>query len=514
MAYIARISYFDPDTEAESTRLYSTRGFVTRGSDTPAHTVAEARIVTPVLVRRDVFDIGTTGGASRVGFGELTLRNDDGGLDWLLDVATDGRSLDVFDSGDDDEAAFPDGFTRVVAAVVEQVEVTATEARFRLRDRQVFATRFVQPNRFGGTNVLPNGLDGITSDLKAKPKPVLYGYALNIAPPCVNTSRQVYQVNDGAIRDILAVYDSGALLSRTLPDYDDEAQLFAEQPQAGTYRVWKAGGMFRLRSTPVGEVTCDAVEGRWPRDRTAAQIFRRLLVERAGLDLSAVSSADVDALDAKQPATVGLWLDTDVPVAAALDTLTQSVGAWWGADASGTLRVQRLEAPTEPVVATFDADNIVRGTLLRVPTNDSGLPAFRVTVRAVRNYTVQTSGLVGSVGAARRARLAQPYQDAVAENLAMRDVHLLAPERVVLTTLACLPAAQLEATRQLALYGVRRDRFELTARLSAVQLAAIDLGVCVRLQAPRFGLDAGRVMRVLGYQLNPVEQSATFTLWG
>jgi len=514
MPYVARVTYYDPTIPGEAVRLYSTRGFVTAPTDTPANTVAEPRIITPALVRRDIFDVGTTGGASRVGYGELGLRNEDGGMDWLLGVATDGRSVDLFDSGDDHAAAFPDGFALLASAIIEQVELTASEARLRLRDRKVFTSKFLQSNRYGGTNVLPLGADGLTSDLKGKPRPVLYGYAYNIAPPCVNTSKQVYQVNDLPVRDVLAVYDSGALLSRELPDYESEDEMMIRQPQPGSYMVWREGGMFRLRSLPRGQVTCDAVEGTWPSDRTVAQISRRLLVERAGADPTQIDADDIAALDAKQRGTVGLWYDGDVTVGDALDALTQSIGAWWSPDVDGVLRVERLEAPDTDAVLEFDAQNIQSGSLLRVPTNDNGLPAYRVTVRAVPNYTVQASGLVGNVGPARRARLAQPYQDAVAENLATRNVYLLAPERVVQTQLVCLPVAQVEATRLLALHGVRRDRFEFTARLSPDDMRLIALGATVRVTYTRYGLDTGRFMRVLGYQLNPVEQSATLTVWG
>lgn len=515
MIYVAELTYYDPALEEEVVVLFSTKGFATGPADTPANRVAEGRISSAALIRRDIFDIATTGGASRVGYGELALRNDDGGLDYLLEKALDGRSCRIYVSAADpaDRPAFPAGFDLLLAAVMEQPDISLSEARIRLRDRQVFTSRQLQPNRFAGDNVLPAGLEGIASDLRGKPKPILYGYAFNLAPPAVNTSRLVFQVNDGPVRDVMAVYDSGALLSRG-EDYADETALFATAPAAGSYRVWKAGGMFRLGSSPIGEVTCDAVEGLWPVNRTAGQAFRKILEDRVGLDAGLISSADVAALDAVQPATVGLWIDRDVPVAAALDLVCQSVGAWWASDVNGVLRIARLEAPGGAPVLELNASNIVGGSLSRVPMNDGGLPAYRVTVRAVPNYTVQTSGLVGSVTPARRSRLAKPFQDAIAEELDTRDVYLLAPERTVETLLACLPAAQVEATRLLGLYGVRRDRFELTFEGDPEALTTIDLGAVVRVTYSRFGLESGRLMRVLGYQLNPTASSATLTVWG
>jgi hypothetical protein len=511
-SYVAVVTYYDPAMAAEAELLVGTTGFATSPTSTPAHTVVAPRIITPASVRRDLFDVGVTGGASRVGYGELLLRNDDGGLDWLTGVSVDGRTVRLY-VAPDTGAEFPAGYTLLLEAVAEQPELTLAEVRVRLRDRQSFTARQLQPVKYAGSNVLPNGLEGITSDLQGKPKPVLYGWCFNIAPVLCNTSRLVYQVNDGPVRDVTAVYDSGALLSRG-EDYADDTEMLSVQPLPGSFRVWKDGGYFRLGSTAIGQVTADAVEGQWPVDRTAGQVFRRVLVERAGLDPSAVSTADVAALDAVQPGTVGLYLDDETTVAGALDLLAQSVGAWWGADAAGVLRLQRLEAPVAPPALVLDGDRIKAGSLRRVPLARNGLPAHRVTVRCVPNWTVQTNGLVGSVGPARRARLAQPFQDAVQEDPAVLVQHLLAPELVVDTLLACRAVGVAEAGRLLGLYGVQRDRYEVTVRLPGAALAQVQLGTVVQLQYSRFGLDAGRLLRVLGYQLDPVADEATLTLWG
>jgi hypothetical protein len=510
--YVAAITYYDPDAAAERVLLVASTGFSTSGTSTPPHTTVEPRVVTPATVRRDLFDVGTTGGASRVGYGELLLRNDDGGLDWLGRVSVDGRPVRLY-VADTPAAEFPGGYTLLLEAVAEQPELTLAEARVRLRDRQTFTTGQLQATKFAGTNVLPNGLEGIASDLQGKPKPVLYGWCFNVAPVLVNTSRLIWQVNDGPVRDVMAVYDSGALLSRG-PDYADATQLQSVQPAAGSFRVWKGGGFFRLGSTPVGQVTCDAVEGLWPQDRTAAQVFQRLLVERAGLAPGDISAADVAALDQLQPATVGLYVAAETTVAEALDLLAQSVGAWWGADENGVLRIQRLDAPTGPPVLLLDGDRIKSGALRRVPLSRGGLPAYRVTVRCAPNWTVQTNGLAGSVSAARRARLAQPFQDAVVEDPAVQAQHLLAPELVVETLLACRTDGAAEAARLLGLYGVQRERYEVTVRLPGAALAQVQLGAVVELRYSRFGLQDGKLMRVLGFQLDPVAGEATLTLWG
>lgn len=512
MEYVAEITVYDPALPGERTFYYTSGlGFTTRSTDTPAETLVEGRVRQPALLRRDVFDIGTTGGASRVGFGELVLANEDGALDGFRVYGLDGRDLVV--RVGDPSAAYPSGWTVLFRGTMEQADTTLDSLIIRLRDRQAFADQPLQRTRYAGDNVLPDGVEGTEGDLKDKPKPVLFGWVYNIAPPCVNTSKLVYQVHDGAIRDVMAVYDSGALLGRGA-DYADEAAMLANDPSPGTYRVWKGGGMFRLGSSPVGQVTCDAVAGTTPYDRTTAAIFRAVLEDYAGLDPSLIDSGDLTALDTANPAQVGFWFNEPVTIADVLDRLAQTVGAWWASDMAGVLRLKRLEAPTGTPVLDLGADRLL--SFRRVPTSDAdrSLPVYRVVVRARRNYTVQTSGLAGAVRPARRARLAAAWQEATATDNGVLTAHPLSPERTVETGFACFADAQAEATRLQTLYGTLRDRFELVVAADSEVMAALDLGVVVRLTYPRYGLTSGRLLRVLGYELDPVAGTAAVTLWG
>jgi hypothetical protein len=509
--YVAEITVYDDTVPGERVlRFTSGLGFTTRATDTPANTLIEGRVRQPALVRRDVFDAGTTGGPSRVGFGELVLANEDGALDAFATYGLDGREL-VVRIGDPD-TAYPAAWGVLFTGTMEQAETTLDAVTIRLRDRQAFTTLPLQRTVYAGNNALPNGVEG-TSDLEGKPKPVLLGWCYNLEPVLVNTSRLAYQVHDGAIRDVMAVYDSGALLGRG-PDYADTAALLATPPAPGTYRVCKSEGLFRLGSAPIGQVTCDAVQGTTPDDRTAAALFRAVLEDRAGIAPTAISSADLAALSAVQSAQLGFYYRTAVTMQAVLDDIATTVGAWWGTDTAGQLRLVRLDAPSgAPVLSVGPSD---LRTLQRVPLADdgAGLPVHEVTVRGGRNHTVQTTGLVGIVGAARRARLAQPYQDAIARDPAVLVKHPLSPERTVETGFACVADAQREADRLLALYAVQRDRYECTISADDAALAALDLGAVLSLRYPRYGLDAGKLVRVLGYQLDPVRGSADLTVWG
>ena len=369
----------------------------------------------------------------------------------------------------------------------------------------------MQPTRYAGDNVGPVGVEG-NADLTGKVKPYTLGGGFNAKPIPVNPYTLIFQIRDGAVKDLPAVYDSGALLGRLVgSNYADQADMEANEPGEGEWRLWKEGGMYRLGSAPVGELTNDFLTGDAPSDRTAAALYRTALVD-AGIDPAAISAADLTALDAANRATLGLYYPDDTSLKTVLDDIARSVGAWWGTDNADVWRIQRLEAPSGSPVVSFTRDTI--RALDRQPLNSGSLPVWRVTVRGVPNYTVQKTGLVGQVGAPRRARLAMPYQDAVAVDTAVKTAHPLATELVVETKLACLGACQAEATRLLALYSVQRSRYEVVVTADAATLAAIDLGVVVSITYPALGLDSGLLCRVLGYQLDPTQSSASLTLWG
>jgi hypothetical protein len=107
-------------------------------------------------------------------------------------------------------------------------------------------------NVYGGTG----SADG-TADMAGKRKPLAFGVVNNITPAQVNPANLTYQVHDGAVNAIPAVYDSGYALSGPDADYASYAALAAATITNGHYATAKAVGLFRLGSAPNGLITCD-----------------------------------------------------------------------------------------------------------------------------------------------------------------------------------------------------------------------------------------------------------------
>jgi len=516
--YLAHVTVYDPALPGERVLRYCTgRGFVSgtdaswRPAGVAAHIAYTPRIKQPASLRRDIFTRGATGGASQIGYGELVLVNADGGLDAYLDYGLDGRKIEII-VGDMAPYKTP-VFTTVMRGTMEQARISREAVAIRIRDRQAELDAPIQPAKYGGTNSLPNGLDGTADDIKGNPLPRCYGKVLNIQPPCVNTSKLTYQVNNGAVSDIPAVYDRGVSLTKGA-DYATSSALQSASPAAGSYITCFAEGFYRLGSSPAGTVTADVVQGASAGARTAAQLIKTIITGPGGIDLADVSSADVTALDTAASAELGVWCASETTIAAVLDQLAASVGAWWGFDRLGVLRMQQLAVPMGSPACTLTEAEIINIDRIESSDTGRGIPAHRVKLRYQRNGTVQNNDLAGSVTAARRAWLAAEWREVVATDSAVQTAHLLSPELTFDALMTSASAAQTECDRRLTLYKTRRDRIELRAAITPAMAAALDLGAVVQITHPRFGMAAGRLLRVLGMQHDLQKNRVDLTLWG
>jgi len=517
--YLAEIT---AATDAAGTTTVLRYSSGTGYSDPSAAGWYEPRIVQPANLVRSMWSSGTTSGAVEVGYGELVLANIDGGLDALAGYGFDGRSFRLLVG--DDRAAY-NTFTLVLAGTMEQAVFTIGDVTVRVRDKlALLDQRRASPNLYGGTNSLPAGVDGTADDLRGRPKPKTWGRVLNVSPPNVNTSRLIYQVNDGAVQDVPAVYDNGVSLTKG-SDYSSQVDMETNAPSASNYRVWPAGGMFRLGSSPAGQVTADVTQGTTTAARTAAQILNAIATGPGGLTGGEVSATDIAVLDTAQSAETGVWVDGDHSAREVMETVAGGVGAWFGFDHAGVLRMGRLAAPSGTPALTLrrftmaaPADNASADIVdvERIASDDAGrgIPVWRVTVGHSRNWTVQTGGIAGSVTAARRAFVAEQFRTAVASDATVPTKHLLSPTIDRETLLLTQAAADTEAARLLALYSVRRDRLKVRTRLDGALVAAVDLGSVVSLTLNRFGYGSGKLFTVTAIEYDAANNLAELELWG
>ena len=514
-----------------STLVVDTLRFGTDGYNDPTGPgYFTPRMVQSLNFRRDIFSGNTTGGPSRVSFGEMRLANDDGGLDTLRTAYAFAGWPATLRIGD--PSLTYDTFEILLSGKPQQVFFSFLDLNVTLRDRLQDLAKPIQENKYLGNNVAPNGLEG-GEVLKDKPKPVLFGRVQNISPVLVNFSKLIYQVNDGAVQDLPRVYDRGTQLTRGT-NYISEADMLAVQPAAGTFRCWMTGGYFRLGALPSGSVTCDCCDvltlsgTEIEISNTAAQVAYRIIDRSQDISMGDIDAGDVAALDLKNNATVGVWINDETTFAAALDAILGSVGAWYGFDRFDKVRMQRHEVPTgttgvcqfkmfgPEVDASINDFDILDCRFLPTNDPDRGIPTYEINLDYSKNYTLQGKDDLAIAGITldRVQFLIEEYRSAKSTNATLRDKWPLATTKKVTTLLLSQTAAQLEADRLLSMYQAQHDFVEIDTPLTSELVATVDIGVQVVLQIPRFNYQNGKAMKVTGMQYSPGTRGVTLMLWG
>jgi hypothetical protein len=471
-AYAAIVEPYDPATGQTVALYLSDRGLVTGAASEPPHRWFEPRLITALNFERHLFRQGRLGGRSIPGFGALELNNADGGLDGWRGYAFDGRRVRVFLGGPG--FAFEE-YGTIFDGTAEQIEFDDGVVKLRLRDLQSLFEIDIQQSTYDGSAGAGGG-----DALKGKPKPLVYGQVSHLEPLLVDAATLLYQVHDGAIEDVDAVYDQGIALTRV-----------GSSPSAGQYTVDTSAGTFQLGASPAGTVTAD-VRG----DKsggiyvdTVGGIVRRIAATRAGLDDPADLDTESFAAMAAVDATVGIAIAGEQDILSVLDQLVDSVGAHYGFDRSGRLGVGRVTAPSGSALQAFTETEI-----LELSREATALPIWRQRIGFRRYWrTLSGSDLAGAVSPTARQDLAEEYRIEEASDPAVRTVHLLAGPRL------------------LELFSAERDLLRLKVK---AQPFVLELGDTVTVRYPRYGLSDGRNFVIVGMVEDSAVNEVTLDLWG
>lgn len=510
MIYLAEITAYNLATNAvETLRFCTGLGY----KDLVNGRYYEPRIEQPALMSRNIFNDGKIGGTTTASFGELTLENSDGELDYFTGYAFDGQKL-TLRVGEED--ALFSTFTTVLIAGISQAALEWNQVSVRLRDRITdLQEKKIQPLIYLGTN------DNVTvffegaADLKDVQKPLIFGRVTNVTPVLVNDFYLLYHVSSSAIADVVNVLDKGAYLSRGT-DFATIEQLKNSTPVKGAFNTCLSQGMIKLGVTPIGTVTVTTWESKVVEQNSVAQLVYKIVTGIGGISPSDVVASDFSTLDAQNAANVGLVCDSGMSVANALDKLCESVGAFWGFDALNRFRLIRLEPPTSNAVFEIDSSNYIDIDRESVSVNGSTDAVYKVTIEYSKNYTVQVGDqLAGlSVPADRRAYLGQEIRKSTKSNDSIKIAHPNAQE-ITQTTLLCgSNYAEPEAQRLLSIFDPSRIILKVIVELDALSLAVLDLNVVVKVTAPRYGLSSGKYLRVINIQADAENNQFDLRLWG
>jgi hypothetical protein len=460
----------DPITvllEAQSSagaRYASNTGYVTSATDPTAANRAYPDWLKGVPEIREELPDGLFGRSS-VGWSEAILANPAGVRDAWLNEAWDGRPVRLLVGAKSWPLA---QFVPVFVGVATGLQADGQgDLRLQMADNREALNRPVQEAL-------------LTAGPSANsPRPITLGTVFNIEPPNIDTALHRYQVHDAGVTSIPDVRVGGLTVS---------------------YTASAANGRFDLGVSPAGRVTADVVG---PLSTAAAMLQE--IASRVGF--TSVDTAAMTAFATAAPQALGLYIGDRRNALDVLDEIAASVGAWWGVNGLGQLTAAVAGVGTP--VQTLSPDDIEQYGL---ELEDVRLPAWRVRVGYRRNWAVQTDGLFAAVPQDLRQRYGLEYDVAVASNAAIRTTHPLAGDPDVAGTLLVAQiAAAAEATRRLALFGVQRRVYRVRASRRAWPLRA---GQTVRVQYPRFGLQAGADFLITRVARRLDSRMTELTLWG
>lgn len=510
LIYLVEIGAHD-GSSATTLRYASGLGMMTLPSETPANAHYAPRLMQPIGVKRTMFANARVTGGSSVGAGEIVLNNTDQGLAGLRDYGIDGR--DVVVRLGPQGGAYPADFTTVLTGTAEQIEVGASKATIRLRDKSQVLTQPVQATLYAGNNSLPSGAEGTADDIKGQRKPLLFGRRYQIAPMLVNTSKLIYQFHDGTAQAVDAVYDQGVALAAGTTRAN-LAAMEATAPAAGAYDTCLSLGLIRLGAAPAGRITMDArgdASGSYV--NKAADIVSRILTQRCGISSGDIDSASVTALNTAAAYECGIYITGETTRQQAIDAVLASCGGWLAPTRAGSWQVGQLVAPSGAADFEFTDTDILALDALATRDAEAGVPVWRVKLRGLPYTEISRADLAGAVTEADKARLLQPWREVTASDSGVQTKHLLAPEMVRDTAIQNASDMATEAARLLALHKVRRDYVQARVALTEAN-AAVELGNVVTLTTDRLGYSAGRDFVVVGVDADGKRKRLTLDLWG
>lgn len=523
MRYLVEATLMNPNTSLLETFYWSSGGryppFLPSDANRP-NKFYEPYVQNVNGVSVLLFPKGATSGQSSLGAGVITLLNLGGVLDFLISWGYVGRDIKVWYGNTN---VFAD-YTLYFSGVIDTIDFTynskaAASLKITVKDKKKLFDKDIATNRYLGTNVGGTGNEGtLEAGIYNKLKPLCFGRCWNISPVLVNDSGHRYQVHDGAISDVDAVYDNGVALTKS-PTFP---------PASGYYFVDAANGVFTLGAKPAGQVTCDVKgatsAGVWM--HTYADIGKLIVKSYGGLLDADIDLDALEALNVSMPYTTGIYVSgveapkvgekTSSTILSVLDTLLQDSLVYWIFDIQGKFSMGSILPPENQIsLQTLDNYTNIEVELLPNVDDNKGIPCGKLSLQAVKNWTVQSSGLAGAVSSTRQSWLKQEFREFVKTDAVNTLIHNSDLTKVVKNSLLAIDSeAEIVAQVLMDFYSVGRRPFKVILDQSKL-LPSVVPTKCITLKLDRFGFNAGRKVLVLGIAHNtPRLNQVELTVYG
>jgi len=421
-------------------------------------------------------------GRSMISWGELVLKNGDGFFDDYINGSTtwtfNGQDITI-EAGNRDWTVSG----TIFQGKMKDPEVTDTEIRIPVYDGQKRLEAKIPPNTFSASTNMPSSNVG-------SPIPLCFGYCKNITPVLIDDTTYTYQVHDGQITDVTAAYDDGVPVTIASKDLTN--------------------GTFTLSAAPSGFVTCD-VSGATPGGTflyKVGDIVEYLIKTYAQpvFDASEIDSTMLTQFNTDVPWEVGIYIDSKTTLLNVLDELVIPVLGAYGIGRDGKFQIWRIDVPG----SSSDTEiTDMEGHDGAFSAEFHPLILWKTSIGYDKNWTVQTTGIGDSVSLDRKEWLKKKYRYTSSEDSTIKNLYVLAEEKVVDTLLRNSDDADTLASRYLTLFG--QKRMIITDKIN-LQVFGKNLSDDIKYSRDRYNLDGYYVL--IDVEEDYDESETTIRLWG
>lgn len=491
-------------TQGVISLYFSTNGFTSEPSDTPPNTHYEGRVRSALSFSAELVDESRVRGAAIPSFGSIVLASaGDDPIDYLDELYWNGRECEVKLGGQlsDGTTLALSEYGEIGTFIAEGVDLSLEEFVVRIRDPRYLLEKPVLLNTYSGAGGYEGG-----NDLKDKPKPLVFGRVFNIEPVFLGVIGGLYsfQVNDGEVQDIDAVYSNGNALTRV-----------DSSPGAGEYAVDRSTGTFQLGGSTLSTViTCD-VYGLMD-NRTSpsiwlskpGEIVEYLVSSIAGIEN--IDSASITQLDSDVGYTLGLYITRQEEVLKTVNDIIESVSGYYSFNRSNEFVVGLVQNPSaQSAVEEFNSTNIISIEKLATVR-----PSRQIFINHSRSWKVHDlNQIAAATPEARRAFILQDYRTEASSDdpSIVTEIFPLADEERYDTFISDSTDAATEAERLQDLYGVVRRVYRVRVKTQPFQR---NLGDIVSIEDSRFNLSFPRNYAIIGLEEDALSGEITMVLWG
>lgn len=495
--------------QPERVFYFSNRAWVTLPNDVRLpNSFAYPRLLSLPSIQRTLPVYPEEGRRVQENFGAFEVANSDRDFDYIVDEYRFSSTIGRLYIGKKGES-----FSNMEPAstfIGRSVDASDDRLSFNVDSASIFLNSPIADTFTG------RGGQGGDTELEGASRPLTFGEVRNVSPTLVNKDLWVYQVHDGPIAAIDAVYDLGVALTDSGVDVPTWAALRALDLAAGEYATCLALGAFRAGlgvAGPAGVVTADVrgetVDGEY--SNLTGPILLRIIENRGKVSPQLLNRGQINDISAARPIGYFVQGGAALTVEQVVDDLVRNVNGWYGPSRRNeAITAGVLASPTNQSATLFFAPGevieIEPAALDRPPRYDQGV-IYDV------NWTPLTEAQVSlALGQSVRERFIDVGERTKVSNaeIRLRDRGAISGGEIV-TYYNTLEDARAFASELLELYRETAQKWRVVVRQKGY---LTELGGVISITHPRYGCESGRNFMVIGRRDSANGDTVELTLWG